>query len=67
MLITQVKIMKVSFLKYNFIYLLLERGKGGRKRGRETSMCKRNIDQLLLAHPHLGTWLTTQACTLTGN
>ena len=28
-----------SFLKKHFIYLVLERGKGRRKRGRETSMC----------------------------
>ena len=27
----------------NYLSLLLERGKGGRKTGRETSMCKRNI------------------------
>ena len=27
------------FLKKYFVYLFLERGKGGRKRGRETSMC----------------------------
>ena len=30
-------------------------------------MCKRNIDQLPLAHPQLGTWPATQACALTGN
>ena len=59
--------LKFPIKKKDFIYLFLQRGKGGRKRGRETSMCKRNIDQLLLAHPHLGTWLTTQASTLTGN
>ena len=29
---------KLKFFK-DFIYLFLERGKGGRKRGRETSMC----------------------------
>ena len=51
----------------NFIYLLLERGEGGRKRGRETSMCERKINWLPLAHPQLGTWPTTQACVLTGN
>ena len=30
--------MEYNFCK-DFIYLFLERGKGGRKRGRETSMC----------------------------
>ena len=29
-------------------------------------MCERYIDQLLLTHPQLGTWPTTQACVLTG-
>ena len=33
------------FLKISFIYFFSE-GKGGRKRGRETSMCKRNIGRL---------------------
>ena len=28
---------------------------GGRKRGGETSMCKRNIDLLPFMHPHPGT------------
>ena len=52
----------------DYIYLFLERG---RKRGRETSMRERYIDWLPLAHPQvgtwLGTWLSTQACALTGN
>ena len=48
------------FFKKYFIYLFLERW-------RETSMCKRNISQLLLSNPQLGTWPTTQACALTGN
>ena len=30
-------------------------------------MCKRNIDQVPLACPKLGTWPTTQAYALTGN
>ena len=30
-------------------------------------MYERNIDQLPLAHPKLGTWPATQACALTGN
>ena len=43
----------------DFIYLLLERGKGGRKR---------NIDVWLpLEYPLLGTWPATQACVLNGN
>ena len=47
--------------------LFLERGKGRRNRGRETSMCERYINRLSLAHSQLGTWPTTQACSLTGN
>ena len=54
------------FFKILFLSLSLERGEG-REKGRETSMCERYIDQLPLAHPLLGTWLTTQACALTGN
>ena len=38
----------------DFIYLFLERGEGERKRGRETLMCERYIDQFLLACPQLG-------------
>ena len=38
------------FFNRDFMSLFLERGKGGRKRGRETSMCKRNIEWLPLAH-----------------
>ena len=47
----------------DFIYLLfLERGEG-REKKRE-----RNINMWLpLMCPQLGTWPTTQACTLTGN
>ena len=45
-----------------FIYLFLERGEG-REKERE-----RNVNVWLpLVHPLLGTWLTTQACALTGN
>ena len=40
---------------------------GGRNRGRETSMCERNIDWLPFPCPHQGTWPATQACALTGN
>ena len=47
---------------YVFIYLFLERGEGREKE-------KRNIDGLPLATPisPMGTWLTTQACAMTGN
>ena len=48
------------FLK-DFIYLFLERGERRKKeRGR-------NINQLPLAHPHLGAWPTTEACALVRN
>ena len=30
-------------------------------------MCERNINQLPLPHPQLGTWPAAQACALTGN
>ena len=54
-------------LYFYFIYLFLERGKGGKKRGRELSICKRNIDRLPLAMPQSGTWPATQTCALTEN
>ena len=54
----------VFFLK--IFYLSLERRKR-RKTGRETSVCKRYINQLSLACPRLGTRPTTQAHALTGN
>ena len=65
----------VSLSRYFLIYIFLRffkfyfwrEGKGGRKRGRETSMCKRSINQLLLTRPAPGTWPETQACALTGN
>ena len=49
------------FFKILFIYFERE-GKGGRKRGRETSMCG-----CLSRTPLLGTWPNTQACALTRN
>ena len=52
------------FLRALFIF---REGKGGRKRGRETSMCERNMNRLPLTRPQPGIWLTTQACALTGN
>ena len=42
-----------SFFK-DFIYLLLEEGKGERKKGREISMCEGH--RLPLSHPQLWTW-----------
>ena len=57
----------VSFLSLkDFIYLFLERGEG-REKERERNMCERNINQLPLTRPQLGTWRATQACALTGN
>ena len=47
----------LSFSKKGFVYLFLERGKGGRKRGRETSMRKRSIDPLPVTGPQPGTSL----------
>ena len=44
------------------IYLFLERGEG-----RERNINVRNIHQLPLTRPQLGTWPATQACALTGN
>ena len=46
-------------LKKYFIYLFLEKGERGRKRGRETSLCG------CLMRPLLGTQPATQACALT--
>ena len=55
--------LRIFFLVKIFIDLFLEREwEGGRKRGRETSMCG-----CLLHAPLLGTWPVTQACALTGN
>ena len=43
------------------IYLFLERGER-REKGRETSVCERNIDPF--ARPQPGIWPTTQTCAL---
>ena len=51
-----------SFFLKKIFYLFRER-KGGREGEREGNI---NV-LLLLARPLLGTWPTTQACTLTGN
>ena len=47
--------------------LLELRSVGGRKRGRGTSMYKRNINRLPPAYLQLGVWPLTQACALTWN
>ena len=52
---------KCCIFIFLIFYLFLERG-GGRKRGRETSMCG-----CLLHAPSLGTRTVTQACALAGN
>ena len=44
------------YLKKYFVCQFLERGKGGRKRGRETWMWERNIHWLPLAHALTGDW-----------
>ena len=55
------------FLKYILFIYFQREGKGGRKRGRDTSMCKRNISWLPLALPQPGNWPATQAFIPTGN
>ena len=58
----------LSFFFKNIVFIYFQReGNRGRRRGRETSMCERNINQLPLTHPQLGTWPTTQTCALTRN
>ena len=46
-----------------FYLFIFREGKGGIKRGKETSVC----GCLSLVHSPLGTWPATQACALTGN
>ena len=51
-----------------YVYMYGEgEGKGEGTGGRETSMCERDIYQMPLTHPQLGTLPATQACALTGN
>ena len=50
-----------------FKFIFRERRREGEKEGEKYGCIKENINWLSLAHPHLGTWPTTQACTLTGN
>ena len=52
------------FLKIFSIFRERERQE---ERGRETSMCKRYIDQLPFTCPHGRTWPATQPSTLIGN
>ena len=58
----------VCFFKILFIFR--ERGREGEREGDinagNKSMYERYINQLLLAHPQLGTWPRTQACDSTG-
>ena len=61
LILTQGHFFPLLFLK-DFIYLILDRGKG-REKKREI-----NVNMWLpLAHPELGTWPATQACALAGN
>ena len=56
-----------SFFFKDFIYWQRE-GRGGTKKGKETSVCETNINVWLpLAHPQLGTWPAAWTCALTGN
>ena len=50
------------FFKDIFKFIFETEGKGGRKRGRETTMCG-----CLSCAPAQGTWPATQACPPTGN
>ena len=50
---------------YLFMYVFLERGKGGRKRGRNIDV--RNINQLPLTRALIGDLTHSQACALIRN
>ena len=56
---TQITLTYINYFFKDFIYLFLERGKGGRKRGRETSVWERNINQL----PFVCTRTRDQTCS----
>ena len=53
-------------LSNHFFFFEWERGREG-KRGRETMMCKRNMDGLSPMRPQQRTLSATQACAPTGN
>ena len=53
----------VFLLRFRFYFV--ERGEGGRKRRRETSMWERYIHLLPLPHPQPGSQPAAQACALT--
>ena len=55
-----------SFRRDLLTFIFRERGREA-ERGRETSMCGRNINRLPLGCPPLGTWPTTQARAPMGN
>ena len=44
----------ILFKKWFYLFIFRERGSEGKKRGRETSMWERNIDQVPLALPQRG-------------
>ena len=52
----------IWFYFFKILFIYFREGKGGRKKGRETSMCG-----CLSCAPCWGTWPTTQASALTGN
>ena len=54
-----------KFLK-NILFIFRARGREGDREGKKHQYIS-NISQLPLAHPHLGTWPTTQAWALPGN
>ena len=57
----------LCFLFFRFyVFIFRERGRAG-ERGRETSVCEKNIHQLCLECSQLGAWPATQARALTGN
>ena len=55
----------LNFFKKDFIYLFLERGEG-REKERERREGEKYQCVVAFHVPLLGTWPTTQACTLTG-
>ena len=57
----------ILFSELPLLFYFYREGNRRRKRGRETSMCERDIDRLPLACPQQENWPATLACTLTGN
>ena len=50
-----------------YLFSFRERGREGEREGQKHLICERDIHQLPLARPQLGTKTATQACALTGN